>query len=173
LAIFYSDRVIATLEAHDPRRVLSNRNIAPLITFIEEIVHAVQAALCYLEGHRHFASEDFARSMEAQAKVDTYLVLCKMAQWLCGTPLPGHVSAWLEGAVFDDSASRESCPVLRARYALAQAIAHQFTRTLRTVAVPQRHAILRQFRQATWHEKQARVRRLPTEPTTHAPSSAA
>ena len=47
LAIFYAAPVIAELEANDPRRALNERNIAPLITFIEEIAHGVQAALLF------------------------------------------------------------------------------------------------------------------------------
>ena len=52
LAIFYSGPVIAELETNDPRRTINERNIAPLITFIEEIAHGVQAALLFLEGER-------------------------------------------------------------------------------------------------------------------------
>ena len=43
--------------------------------FVEEINHALHAALQFRNGEREIASEDFARNLELQARVDTYLVL--------------------------------------------------------------------------------------------------
>src|SRR5438045_5555026 len=43
--------------------------------FVEEINHALHAALQFKSGAREIASEDFARNLELQAQVDTYLVL--------------------------------------------------------------------------------------------------
>ena len=54
---------------------LSDRNIRSLIAFVEEINHALHAALQFKKGEREIASEDFARNLELQARVDTYLVL--------------------------------------------------------------------------------------------------
>ena len=54
---------------------LSDRNIRSLIVFVEEINHALHAALQFKSGQREIASEDFARNLELQAQVDTYLVL--------------------------------------------------------------------------------------------------
>jgi hypothetical protein len=95
VAIFYARPVIAELEANDPRQTLNERNIPALITFIEEIAHGVQAALLFNEGEREIDSEAYARNLETQARVDTYLVLCKFAQMLCGEPIPRAVGAWL------------------------------------------------------------------------------
>ena len=84
VAIFYSRPIIAELEENDPRQALNERNISALITFIEEIAHGVQAALLFLEGEREIESESYARNLEAQARVDTYLVLSRFVHLLCG-----------------------------------------------------------------------------------------
>src|SRR5438094_7076699 len=75
VGIYYSGWLIEQLEQHDPRAGLSNRNIRSLIMFVEEINHALHAALQFKSGVREVGSEDFARNLELQAQVDTYLVL--------------------------------------------------------------------------------------------------
>src|SRR2546423_13378273 len=75
VAIYYSRWLIEQLEQHDPRAGLGNRNIRSLITIVEELNHALHAALQFKRGVRQIASEDFARNLELQAQVDTYLVL--------------------------------------------------------------------------------------------------
>ena len=75
VGIYYSRWLIEQLEEHDPRAGLSDRNIRSLIMFVEEINHALHAALQFRNGERRIASEDFARDLELQAQVDTYLVL--------------------------------------------------------------------------------------------------
>jgi len=63
VGIFYSRWLIEQLEQHDPRAGLSNRNIRSLIMFVEEINHALHAALQFKSGAREVASEDFARNL--------------------------------------------------------------------------------------------------------------
>ncbi len=75
VGIYYSRWLIEQLEQHDPRAGLSERNIRSLITFVEEINHALHAALQFKNGAREIDSENFARNLELQAQVDTYLVL--------------------------------------------------------------------------------------------------
>jgi len=153
VAIFYSRPVIAELEANDPRRTLNERNISALITFIEEIAHGVQAALLFNEGEREIDSEAYARNLETQARIDTYLVLSKFAHMLCGEPIPRPVGAWLRRQLFDASHRRFATPELRARYGAAQRCALGFLRHLRRVAIAQRHEVLREFRPLSWPEK--------------------
>src|SRR5208282_3821568 len=117
VAIFYARPVIAELEANDPRQALNERNISALITFIEEIAHGVQAALLFREGEREIGSESYARNLETQARVDTYLVLSKFAHLLCGGgKIPRSVGAWLRRQLFDGSHRRFATPRLRDRY---------------------------------------------------------
>src|SRR4029077_20827279 len=59
----------------DPRAGLCDANIRSLVMFVEEINHALHAALQFQSGAREIESEDFARNLELQAQVDTYLVL--------------------------------------------------------------------------------------------------
>jgi hypothetical protein len=153
LAIFYSRPVIAELEANDPRQALNERNISALITFIEEIAHGVQAALLFLEGERGIESEAYARNLETQARIDTYLVLSKFAQVICGGRIPRPVGSWLRRQLFDDGHRRFPTPQLRERYLAAQRCALAFLRGLRRVPVADRPGILRQFRALGWNEK--------------------
>lgn len=158
VAIFYSRPVIAQLEENDPRHALNERNIGPLITFIEEIAHGVQAALLFLEGEREIGSESFARNLEAQARVDTYLVLSKFVHLLCGPGnVPPAVGRWLRRQVFDSSYRRFPTPLLRERYGSAQRCALAFLRQLRRLPLDARHETLRHFRALNWPAKQAFV----------------
>src|SRR3954470_19738190 len=45
IGIYYSRWLIEQLEKNDPRNSLTNTNIVELITFVEEINHALHAAL--------------------------------------------------------------------------------------------------------------------------------
>jgi hypothetical protein len=155
VAIFYSRPVIAELEANDPRRALNERNISALITFVEEIAHGVQAALLFLEGERQIGSEAYARNLEAQARIDTYLVLSKFAQVICGGRIPRPVGSWLRRQVFDFAPARFATPRLRARYRAAQRCALAFLRGLRRVPLADRPEILRHFRALSWSGKLA------------------
>jgi hypothetical protein len=161
VAIFYSRPIIAELEANDPRQTLNERNISALITFIEEIAHGVQAALLFHEGEREIESEAYARNLETQARIDTYLVLSKFAHLLCGErgKIPRRVGAWLRRQLFDNSHRRFATPRLRDRYGAAQRCALGFLRHLRRVPLANRHDALREFRAFSWPGKLAFVRR--------------
>ena len=71
VGIYYSRWLIEQLEKHDPRAGLSDHNIRSLIMFVEEINHALHAALQFQNGAREIGAEDFARNLELQAQVDT------------------------------------------------------------------------------------------------------
>ena len=158
VAIFYSRPVIAQLEENDPREALNERNISALITFIEEIAHGVQAALLFLEGERTIGSEAYARNLEAQARVDTYLVLSKFVHLMCGKgKIPPSVGRWLRRQVFDSSHRRFSTPLMRERYGTAQKCALAFISRLRRVPLDSRRETLRHFRALSWHAKLAFV----------------
>jgi len=159
VAIFYARPVIAELEANDPRQAINERNISALITFIEEIAHGVQAALLFNEGEREIDSEAYARNLEAQARIDTYLVLSKFAHVFCGDPIPRTVGAWLRRQLFDGSHRRFASPQMRARYGAAQKCALGFLRHLRRLPADERQEALREFRALAWAEKGAFVRR--------------
>src|SRR5256885_7423834 len=52
VGIYYSNWLIEQLERHDPRSGLSDSNIRSLIAFVEEINHALHAALQFRAGLR-------------------------------------------------------------------------------------------------------------------------
>ena len=52
VGIYYSRWLIDQLEKHDPRASLCDRNIRSLIMFVEEINHALHAALQFKSGTR-------------------------------------------------------------------------------------------------------------------------
>lgn len=153
VAIFYSRPVIAELEANDPRQALNERNISALITFIEEIAHGVQAALLFQEGERGIGSEAYACNLETQARIDTYLVLSKFAQMLCGGRIPRRVGAWLRRQLFDAGHRRFATPQLRRRYRASQKCALAYLQHLRRVPLAERPRSLRKFRALSWHRK--------------------
>lgn len=153
VAIFYAEPIIIELERNDPREAINERNIAPLITFIEEIAHGVQAALLFQEGERDLASESFARNLEVQAKIDTYLVLTKFAHLFCGSPIPKKVLHWFHEQLFDESFRHFESERLRARYRVTQELAQDFLEHLKTVPIKKRQAVLREFRALPWNEK--------------------
>ena len=161
VAIFYSRPIIAELEANDPRETLNERNISALITFIEEIAHGVQAALLFHEGEREIESEAYARNLETQARIDTYLVLSKFAHLLCGErrKIPRSVGAWLRRQLFDNSHRRFASRRLRDRYGAAQRCALAFLRQLRRIPIAARQETLREFRALSWRDKLAFVGR--------------
>lgn len=159
VAIFYARPVIAELEENDPRQAINERNISALITFIEEIAHGVQAALLFHEGEREIESEAYARNLETQARIDTYLVLSKFAHMFCGEPIPRPVGAWLRRQLFDGSHRRFATSQMRARYGAAQKCALAFLKILRRVPVARRRETLREFRALSWRQKLAFVGR--------------
>jgi hypothetical protein len=154
MGIYYADSVIEQLERNDPRRVLNHHNITPLITFIEEISHGVAAARMFQRGRRRFGHEAVLRNLEAQAKVDTYLVLSRLAHRLLGADsVPRAVGRWLERQVFDTSFRRFGSRQLRERYAVSQRVARSFICHLRKVPATRRQEALRAFHRRSWRGK--------------------
>ncbi len=154
LAIYFPETVIAALEADDPRTRLNERNISPLITFVEEIAHAVHAGYLFLQGQRDFSSEDALRNLEAQAKVDTSLVLTGLAALLVGGPLPEDLRSWLDDQLFDAGHRHFPAGHLRDRYRLAEETAWDFLQLLRSNPLSRRRHLLRTFRRSSWADKQ-------------------
>ena len=79
VGIYYSQWLVEQLEKNDPRAGLDEENIRALIPFVEEINHAIHAALHFQRGEKPSGDESYARNLELQAQVDTYLVLLLFA----------------------------------------------------------------------------------------------
>jgi hypothetical protein len=159
VGIYYSRWLIEQLEQHDPRAGLGDRNIRSLITFVEELNHVLHAALQFKRGVREIESEDFARNLELQAQVDTYLVLLLFVAFFRKTQ---RVSAadrrWLRFHLF-----ARQCPDafrdanLRGRYLETSELAASYTRYLDTLNGMRRLDEIRRFHSLNYNAKSERI----------------
>ena len=163
VGIYYSQWLIEQLERHDPRAGLSDQNIRSLITFVEEINHALHAALQFQNGARAITSEDFARSLELQAQVDTYLVLLLFVAFFRKTQRVSRTDRrWLRFHLFE-----RQCPDafrdrnLRARYLETTQLALSYTHYLERLNAARRIDEIRNFRSLEYSEKKKRILALP------------
>lgn len=111
---------------------MSDDNIRQLIAFVEEINHALHASLQFKAGKREIHSEDFARNLELQARVDTYQVLLLFVAFFRKTQ---KVSAadrrWLRFHMFSSMMPEAYSDVnLRGRYMETTELAAQYTQCL-------------------------------------------
>jgi hypothetical protein len=161
IAIYYAPELIETLEAEDPRESLSHRNIGPFITFIEEITHGVHAALAFRQGFRRIDSEGFLCGLEAQARVDTYLLLARFVHLLSGS-VDGEARRWLKARLFDDERFDHGAPRLGRRYRTASLLARDFVDRLERQPAGERVARIREFRGCDLLGKRRLVRAMRT-----------
>jgi len=107
-------------------------NILPFMVFLEELDHAVHAALKFREGALDIHSEAFVRDLELQAKVDTYLVLQK---YCCFFNTPQRLTdadrRWLKACIFDRERSALESPLLAERYTRRIGWARRYVRPSR------------------------------------------
>ncbi len=159
VGIYYSRWLIEQLERHDPRSGLSDRNIRSLIAFVEEINHALHAALQFQIGQREIHSEDYARNLELQAQVDTYLVLLLFVAFFRKTQKVSRADRrWLRFHLFasqNPGAFRDAN--LRGRYLETTELAASYTRFLDTLNGVRRLNEIRTFRALDYDGKKARV----------------
>src|SRR5437867_10025214 len=159
VGIYYSRWLIEQLERHDPRAGLSDHNIRSLITFVEEINHALHAALQFKNGAREIASEDFARNLEIQAQVDTYLVLPLFVAFFRKTQRVSKTDRrWLRFHLF-----ARQCPGafrdenLRERYRETSELASSYTYYLDTLNGMRRLDEIRRFHSLDYGAKRTRI----------------
>src|ERR1700737_3720446 len=135
VGIYYSSWLIEQLERHDPRNRTSDLNIRSLIMFVEEINHALHGALQFKAGLRRIDSEDFARNLELQGLVDTYLVLLLFVAFFRRTQRVSRMARrWLRFHLFEsrspDGFRDEN---LRGRYLETGELASSYTHYLDTL----------------------------------------
>ena len=163
VGIYYSRWLIDQLERHDPRAGLSDHNIRSLIAFVEEINHALHAALQFKNGAREIASENFARNLELQSQIDTYLVLLLFVAFFRKTQRVSRSDRrWLRFHLF-----AQQCPDafrdrnLRARYLETTELASSYTLYLDTLNAVRRVEEIRRFRSLDYDDKKKRILALP------------
>jgi hypothetical protein len=151
--------LIQQLEHHDPRAGLGDHNIRSLIMFVEEIDHALHAALQFKSGARAIESEDFARNLELQAQVDTYLVLLLFVAFFRKSQRVSRTDRrWLRFHLF-----ARQCPDafadtnLRGRYMETTELASSYTGYLDTLNGLRRLEEIRAFRSLDYNAKKQRI----------------
>ncbi|HZA38285.1 MAG TPA: hypothetical protein VE486_04015, partial [Candidatus Baltobacteraceae bacterium] len=159
VGIYYSRWLIEQLEQHDPRAGLSSHNIRSLIMFVEEINHALHAALQFKNGAREIGSEEFARNLELQAQIDTYLVLLLFVAFFRKAQRISQTDRrWLRFHLFV-----RQCPEafrdknLRARYLETTQLAASYTHYLDTLNGQRRLDEIRRFRSLDYDAKRDRI----------------
>jgi hypothetical protein len=159
VGIYYSRWLIEQLERHDPRAGLGDHNIRSLIVFVEELNHALHAALHFKDGQREIGSEDFARNLELQAQVDTYLVLLLFVAFFRKTQRVSRSDRrWLRFHLF-----ARQCPdafrdrTLRGRYLETTELASSYTQYLDTLNGLRRLEEIRLFRALDYNAKKQHV----------------
>src|ERR1700756_1098773 len=166
VGIYYSNWLIEQLENHDPRSGLSNSNIRSLIMFVEEINHALHAALQFKAGLRRIDSEEFARNLELQGMVDTYLVLLLFVAFFRKAQRVSRTDRrWLRFHLFEsrapDAFQDEN---LRARYLETGELASCYTHYLDTLNGARRLEEIRNFHSLTYDAKKRHILALMNRP---------
>jgi hypothetical protein len=166
IGIYYSRWLIDQLEAHDPRSGLSDQNIRELIAFVEEINHALHAALAFQRGEPPARDESYARNLELQARVDTYLVLLLFVAFF---RRPNNITAkdrkWLRFHLFESlSPGSYRDPLIRARYMETTRLAKSYTRYLDSLIAARRVEEIRHFHALPYDEKRSHILRLKDRP---------
>lgn len=159
IGIYYSQWLIEQLERNDPRRGLSDANIRQLIAFIEEINHALHAALQFQRGVRAIETEDYARNLELQAQVDTYLVLLLFIGFFRKTQKVSRTDRrWLRFHLFSrEFANGYQDANLRGRYLETTELAAQYTCCLDALNGARRVDEIRIFHALDYDAKKQRI----------------
>lgn len=166
VGIYYSRWLIEQLEQHDPRRGISDVNIRCLIAFVEEINHALHAALSFQRGAREIATEDFSRNLELQAQVDTYLVLLLFVAFFRKTQKVSRADRrWLRFHLFSRHLPHAYADAnLRGRYLETTQLAAQYTLFLDALNGARRVDEIRRFHALDFAGKKERVLALMDAP---------
>ena len=141
--------------------------------FVEEINHALHAAIQFRDGERRIASEDFARGLELQARVDTYLVLLLFVAFFRKTQRVSRVDRrWLRFHLFEaQNPDAFQDGNLRSRYLETTELAASYTRFLDTLNGLRRVEEIRAFRALEYDAKKSRILALMDAPLAALPPS--
>jgi len=159
VGIYYSNWLIEQLEKHDPRSGLSDANINPLIAFVEEINHALHGALRFQRGEVPAPDEGYARNLELQARVDTYLVLLLFVAFF---RKPGKITRadrrWLRFHMFGSQHSRPYRDrTIASRYAETTLLAKKYTSYLEGLSNTRRIEEIRVFHALDYDRKRGHI----------------
>ncbi len=162
LALYFSEKLIRTLEKHDPRRGLHEQNIHPFLVFIEEVNHCVHAALKFLSGQHNIRTETFVRDLELMAKIDSYQVLkLFLAYFNASKQLENFDRLWIRHHLFERASYDYDDSRLRARYCETNQLGEKYTRFLDAMSPEERVAEIRRFRSMSYANKARYINMLP------------
>jgi hypothetical protein len=160
LAIFYADDVIATLEARDPRRALTESNVVPFLVFIEECSHAVHTTLAFGDGGlERIHAPGFLHELELLGRIDAYLLLRHFVR----RHVPRFTArdrAWVRHQAVARWDVPYDDPALDGRYRHSARLAGRFVDHLEGLAPERRLTELRRLRGLDWAAKRRRIGRL-------------
>jgi hypothetical protein len=137
-----------------------------LNSWSEEINHALHAALQFQSGFRRIDSEDFARGLELQALVDTYLVLLLFVAFFRRTQKVSRLDRrWLRFHLFEmRNHGLYQDPNLRARYIETTELAADYTRYLDSLNAARRLDAIRSFHSLSYDQKRNHILALRDRP---------
>ena len=158
MGIYYNPNIVEALEENNPAQGLNETNIIPFMVFLEELDHAVHAALKFRDGVRDIHSEAFVRDLEVQAKVDTYLILQKYCAFFNQPPrLTEADRRWLKACVFDRENGDFDEPLLFERYHETNRLARRYVCHLDRLSKARRTTEIRRFRKLGYDQKRGRI----------------
>ncbi len=159
LAIYYHPSVISALERYHPLKGLNPENIRPLIVFLEEVNHAIHAALLFLEGRFSEGLETVLCNLELQAKVDTYLALKLIVTVLRKRRyrLTSKHQNWLRHCLFAQESFAYKNSSLRHCYREANVLGLRLVCYLDNLEAFERVEWIREFRKLGFAEKRAKI----------------
>jgi len=158
LGIYYHPSVITALEAHPPYEGLTDDNMLPFVVFIEELDHALHAALKFREGQTDVHQESFVRDLELQAKIDAYLILGRFSAPAGDEQqLAAGDRRWIKAWLFDAQTFMYEEPLLRDRYHQTNRLARRYIRRLDQLSPARRTAEIRRFRRLSYDRKCRRI----------------
>ncbi|MCS7049206.1 MAG: hypothetical protein NZ483_07920 [Verrucomicrobiae bacterium] len=158
LSIYYDPQIITALEQNSPQHGLNDANVPPFMVFLEELDHAVHAALKYLEGQTDIYSESFVRDLELQARVDLYLILkIYCAYFNPGRRLSEADRRWLRAWVFDSESFGYDSDALQERYRDTNRLGRRYVSWLERLPAARRTAEIRRFRRLAYEQKRQHI----------------
>ncbi len=162
MAIYYSDPMIKILEKYDPRRGLHEKNIHAFTVFVEELNHAIHAALKFSAGETDIQNELFIRDLELLAKIDCYNISkFFLAFFNQSKQLEEWDRLWLRHHLFDSGDYSYESRKIQDRYFETNFLGDKYTRFLDGLKPENRGEEIRRFRSLNYLQKKDYILLLP------------